>query len=150
MTTYADATAVPESTFTYRVRATSDAGPSRYTNEATVTTPPRDPGGLMSGTVSDTQLLIRWGDLSDAESGYEVERGEGCPGSNFALLATLEADATSFQDDTAEPETTYAYRVRAINENGASDWTPEICATTPPYAPTGLEGDALSPSRIRI
>jgi len=93
---------------------------------------------------------LAWADLSGAETGYEVERGIGCPATSYELLARLPVNATSFQDKTAQPETTYSYRVRAVNDNGASDYSLEVCITTAPWAPSGVAGESLSPSRVHV
>ena len=84
----ADTGVVPETTYMYRVRATKGAGASGWSNVAEVTTPPADPADVIPNTRSDTEVRISWKDLSSAETGYEVERGVGCPAASFARSVT--------------------------------------------------------------
>jgi hypothetical protein len=149
-TSYEDDTAEPETTYAYRMRATSTGGNSEYTREACVTTPPGDPTDVVPKTQSDTAIRISWKDLSSAETGYEIDRGVGCPAASFARLVTVGSDVTEYVDRSALPETTYSYRVRAVNQHGRSEYTAPVCSTTAPIAPSGLVGDAMSPSRIRL
>ncbi len=150
VTSYVDEGLLPQTTYSYRVRAITDADDTEFSPEACITMPPSDPDSVGTSATSDRSVTITWYDPSDNELGFEIERGLGCPGENFQLIATVGPDTESYTDTTAEPETTYAYRVRAFSEEGASDWTPEVCVTTPPFAPTGLSTTILSGSRVQL
>jgi hypothetical protein len=53
----------------------------------------------------------------------------------------LAPNVTHYSDQGLAPGTAYTYRVRTINQGGASAWSNEASATTPlpaPAAPTGL------------
>ena len=91
------------------------------------------PSGLAATALSQRQVELRWNDNGTAEAGFAVERAEG--GSGFALLGTTGPGATSLLDDTAQPEQSYAYRVRAFHANGVSDYTNTASVTTPPDPP---------------
>ena len=133
-TEYADVTARPGTSYRYRVVALNDAGGRAEGEAATVTTPadptqlakPRD---LAAAAVSPTQVELTWRDLADNESGYVVERRAG--NGEFAMLATLGADATGYTDATAAAGTSYAYRVAASNAVARSDFSNEATLTTP-------------------
>ena len=63
-------------------------------------------------------------------------------------FVTIESDtgskATSYTDDTVEPEKRYVYRVMAVNDNGASKWSRFERANTP-AAPTPEPTPAPTP-----
>jgi len=75
-------------------------------------------------------VSLAWQDNSANETGFELERcaGSGC--TNFALIATLGANTTSYTDSGLARRTTYRYRVRARNSAGASDYSNIVTATT--------------------
>ncbi len=149
-TSFVDNTALPETTYSYRLRALSAAGASEFTDEACVTMPPIDPGEPTVTANGGTSVTLRWVDPSGIETGFEVERSGTCPGVDWTLLATLDPDTTSYTDNTPQPESEYAYRVRAISDAGASEWTTEACLTTPPFAPSDAAAESLSATRFRL
>ena len=89
-------------------------------------------------------VRVTWSDNSNNEDNFVVERcddvtltGKGkkkkvscTPGSWFELLSTGE-NVTSFSDNTALANTTYLYRVMAINFDGDSDYSNEASVSTP-------------------
>ncbi len=82
--------------------------------------PPAPPeGGGSDGERSDG-ILITWEDNSDFELGFIIERTERDQ-DNWAEIARVPANTTSYLDRTAEPGVAYSYRVSAYNENGVSD-----------------------------
>ena len=161
VTSFNDTTVSSGTSYSYRVRATSAAGPSPYSNTATATTPsapppstdvPAAPSGLIASAASSTTIALVWADNSSNEHGFQVERcvGGGCAG--FARIAQVGSGVTAFNDTTASAATTYAYRVRAINASGASAYSNVATATTAaapppsplPAAPSGLIAAAAS------
>jgi autotransporter-associated beta strand protein len=58
-----------------------------------------------------------------------LERSAG--GGEFLLLQTLPADTTNVIDDATQPDTAYAYRVRAVNAAGTSAWSSVATLATP-------------------
>jgi hypothetical protein len=139
-----------ETTYSYRLRATRAAGSFEYTLPVCVRTPPAAPAGFAPSVTVGSDVTLTWFDDSDGETGYEVERGIGCPAASFVLLATLPPDSEKYVDGSTEPESTYEYRVRAINESGGSAWTPVACVTTPPYAPVLRSVDVISSARVKL
>lgn len=82
---------------------------------------------------------LTWVDKADNEAGYKVEaKVDGA----WKVVATLDADATSYVAEGLTAGTTYEYRVSAFNDAGASAAV-EATITTPeeetvPAVPTGL------------
>ena len=84
--------------------------------------PTRAPERLSAWTSAPGTVVLHWFDPSDNESGYRVERSSN--GIDFAQVATLGADATSYVDNDASAATRYYYRVRAFNGRGNSPFSP--------------------------
>jgi hypothetical protein len=149
-TSYRDDTASPETTYSYRVRAAGAAGKSTYSSEASVTTPLASPSGVGLDAPVDTSVELVWADDSSSETGFEIQRGLGCPAASFTTIATVGANVTTFTDSTVLPQRTYSYRMRTVNAAGASAWSAEKCVTTPPYAPTNAAAQATSANRVHV
>jgi hypothetical protein len=64
-------------------------------------------------------LRVNWVDASSDETGFEVERASAVTGP-FTLVGTTPADQASFDDTGLGASATYHYRVRAVNQAGAS------------------------------
>ncbi len=112
--------------------------------------PPSAPSNLTATTVSQARIDLAWGDNSDNESGFRVERWNG---SVFAPIAAVGANATSYSNTGLSPATTYRYRVLAFNAGGNSPPSNTAEATTlpnPPGAPSNLVATALSQTEIRL
>ena len=118
-------------------------------------TPPTAPTGLTAAASSSSQINLTWTDTSDEEAGFKIERcaGESC--TEFAHLATVGANITSYSNTGLLGSTSYRYRVRAYNTSGDSDYSNTASATTPappalPAAPTGLTATAISRNQINL
>jgi hypothetical protein len=91
-------------------------------------------------TASATELTLKWQDNSTDELGFAIERalGDGA----FAQIATVGANVTTYVDRGLQPSTSYSYRVRAWNDNGASGYSNTATATTrglPPADPSDAD-----------
>jgi hypothetical protein len=66
---------------------------------------------------------LNWSDNSSDETGFSIERcaGNGC--TNFAQIATVGANTTSYPDSGLTSKTWYRYRVLAFNGNGNSAYS---------------------------
>ncbi len=158
VTSFGDTGLSASTTYTYRVRASNAAGNSGYSNEASATTddpppPPADPSGLTATANGTSQIDLAWTDNASNEDNFKIERHAG--DGNFAEIATVGADVTSFGDTGLAASTTYTYRVRASNAAGNSGYSNEASATTddpppPPADPSGLTATANGSSQIDL
>lgn len=82
------------------------------------TRPARAPQRLSAWTSAPGTVVLHWFDASEEETGYKVERSSN--GIDFAQVAVLGANATSYVDNDAAAATRYYYRVRAFNGRGNS------------------------------
>ncbi|MGB9606047.1 MAG: S8 family serine peptidase, partial [Bryobacteraceae bacterium] len=95
-----------------------------------VETPPAAPSNLKVTATGRNYVNLAWQDNSTNETGFEVERCTGTGCTNFALVASLGANTTSYTDGGLARKTTYRYRVRARNSAGPSSYSNEVTATT--------------------
>lgn len=108
--------------------------------------PPAAPSNLAATTVSTTAIDLDWTDNATDETGFDLQRR--LPPGEFAGIAAPAADAVHYSDAGLQPNTTYGYRLRAVNADGASAWTP--AAGTTRAEPPGLTAAAVSPRRIDL
>jgi hypothetical protein len=121
VTTYNDAGLSASSQYWYRVRAYNGSGPSGYSNSASATTqppsPPSAPTGLLV-TRQTGQFTLAWTDTSNTETGFAVQRS--VDGQTFTQIATVAANAVTYQDTSPGSSKFLYYRVRAFNAAGNS------------------------------
>jgi len=112
-----------------------------------VATAPDAPSNLQAAVASAERINLTWSDNSETENLFEVERRLGAGA--FQLISVVGENITSFEDTGVGPGATYAYRVRARNDIGASGYSNSAAATTPgEVAPTELTALATSTSEI--
>ena len=145
-TTYTDDTAEPDRQYVYRIKAVNPAGLSEisswvraYTPAAPDGQPPAAPQQVLSAAGHNI-VLLHWADpQDDSITGYRILRADvvdGAPG-EFAVLIEDTGNAdTSYTDETVEAETSYVYRVLAINPDGVSEPSSDVeIRTSAPVAP---------------
>ncbi len=143
---------VPATNYRFRVRAFEGANFSAWSNTANATTqpPPVAPTGLSASAIGATTVALAWVDNATTETAYRVERSIN--GTTFTLIAQIGANLTSYSNLYLSANTTYYYRVRAMQGNVSSALSNVATATTfpPPAAPTGLTASGLSYTSIRL
>lgn len=94
---------------------------------------PDAPGNLTAEVVSGTQIELKWTDFSSNESSFELERSTD--GASFSRIATISANTFRYADSNRASNTTYYYRVRAINASGSSAYSSVTSVKTPALTP---------------
>jgi serine protease len=84
-------------------------------------TAPVAPGQLSLQLPSLGRVDLAWADLSDNESGFEIERRRGSD--SWRPLVTVGANTTTYSDTSVLRDETYSYRVRAVNSAGSSAYS---------------------------
>ena len=113
---------------------------------------PLPPTGALAAADGPSRVDLSWGDASDNESSFEIERGE-TPGGPWIEVGSVAADATSYTDGDLSPATSYRYRLRACNAMGCSTPSNEVSVTThdvPPAAPLALTAVPIGPGSIGL
>lgn len=80
---------------------------------------PSAPTSVSAMAVSYNQIDLVWEDNSDNETGFQIFRSISGSGP-FYSVETVDANSTSFSDNTVEAETTYYYKVQAVGRYGES------------------------------
>jgi hypothetical protein len=124
ITAYWDTSLSGGTTYSYRVTAYNSGGDSDYSNIAfaTTLTPPAAPSNLKATAVSRSQINLAWNDNSN-EKTFAIERCRGATCTNFALIANVAANKTSYSNTGLSRNTTYRYRIRAYNDAGYSAYS---------------------------
>lgn len=118
-------------------------------------TSPAAPSTLSAKPLSSSNISLTWSDNAQNESGFQIERCIGSSCSNFAQVATVGSNVTTYTNSGLSAKTTYRYRVRAYNSAGNSAYSNQVSVATltPPAAPStpaSLEGSAVSRSQINL
>lgn len=139
--------------YTYRVYPFRGAceWPNLF-SENSITTVIPAPTGLTAGSVNTTQVPLTWNDTTSSESGFELERCQGvdCSFTSPTVFA-IAADQSAYTDSTAQPATTYSYRIRPV-KTGDPAWPSDLYSTVAPNiataATTAAAPAALAASRV--
>jgi len=158
--TYTDSGLTPPGTaYDYQVLAYKNSScgwdfpASAIATAATVTTPPA-PGGLSATAVNTTQITLSWTNNTSSETGIVIERCEGVSCSfDGSVMTTTGPGITSYVDTAVTNNTTYSYRLKAVNGTlaWASAYTPTATrATLAAAAPVLAVPSAVSDTRIDL
>ncbi|MBX3743076.1 MAG: hypothetical protein KF712_18975 [Akkermansiaceae bacterium] len=111
-----------------------------YENVALTSPPlPVTPGGFTITSTASTGATLNWNAQAMA-TGHQIER-RGDDGSETTFSAS---GPGSHADTTAQPDTSYEYRITAENPGGNSSPTAFIRTTTPPVAAAPLRPGFLT------
>ncbi|HYL67470.1 MAG TPA: fibronectin type III domain-containing protein [Nitrosopumilaceae archaeon] len=120
----------------------SDYCGSKFNNSGTLTgnpvqnlcTAPAAPTGLTAKAISSSQITISWTAPSNnggsAITGYMIERSNNTGTTWSTIVSNTGSTATTYNDTGLAPNTTYTYRVSAINSVGTSSPSNTSSATT--------------------
>ena len=99
-------------------------------NSSTPGQTPAAPTNLVATAISSSQIGLSWTDNANNETGFQIQRSTN--GVNFALIATVGANVTTYTNNGLTAGTTYYYRIRAFNSSGNSALSNVASATTTP------------------
>ena len=115
---------------------TSDQGHFYALSEVfeVVAVAPGKPTGLTIGTVTPTKIPLTWTAPTSTGgadiSNYSVERAPDVSGSAGTWAEVWTGNTTSYTDEDLDSETTYHYRVSAINSVGTGTASDSVSGTT--------------------
>lgn len=119
-------------TYTASLTVTDNGGASSTATGLIVVgpLPPAAPTNLTATALTKRSIGLKWTNKTANQTEVKVERCKGSGCTTFVQVATLPGAATSFTDSALAPQTTYAYRVRAHNAAGDSDYSNTASART--------------------
>ncbi|MCW3465412.1 fibronectin type III domain-containing protein [Chitinophaga nivalis] len=79
--------------------------------------PPAAVSGIDVTALSYDKIRVNWNDNSNNEKGFEIYRANN-PAGPYSTIYTTAANVTSFTDSALVPQTTYYYKVLAVNQYG--------------------------------
>lgn len=120
-----------------------------------VVLPPELPTLLTATATRQTTVQLSWLDQSDNETAFQIERKPGTAASvaSYERIGQSAADQPAFIDAGLTAETTYTYRVRAVNAGGPSVYSGPVTVTTlplPPAPPTDLTVQTVSQTQLDL
>jgi hypothetical protein len=130
VTSFSDTGLAASTQYSYRIKAHGTTGDSGYSNTVSATTLPpaitpipAAPSNLNATATSRSRIVLSWADNSSNEQSFVIERCKGVGCSTFAVVATVAANAVSFNNSSLTRSTSYSYRIRAINATGSSGYS---------------------------
>ncbi|MBN1448709.1 MAG: fibronectin type III domain-containing protein [Bacteroidetes bacterium] len=142
----------PNTTYEFRLRAYAGSISTAYSNTAQATTLLflQAPTNLDGVLMSETYVALTWEDNADGETSYEIEHQED--DGDWMLLRTEAENTTMYDAQGLTPNTTNAFRVRAVGPNAASAYSNVYSVRTrmKPAAPRNLTASAVNHISIRV
>lgn len=102
---------------------------------------PVNPDSLRLYELPGPSVLLEWMDASSDETAFEIFRSNS-DSVSYKLIARAGAGTTSYIDSTVTPNNLYHYRLRSVNQGGASAFIHDSIR----LAPTAIE--LLSPENV--
>jgi fibronectin type 3 domain-containing protein len=145
-TTYSDTALNGGTTYYYVITVGTAAGTSPFSPEASATTFPPAPTGLMANAVGYSQIDLTWTAAPSATL-YELWRStvEGGP---YTYVGA--ATQTVFDDTTVAGSTTYYYVATALSGGNSSGYSNEASATSLLAPPSGLKATDAGATQINL
>src|SRR5439155_920130 len=137
VTSYTNTGLTGGTTYFYKVRAVNSVGISSTSNEASATaiTVPSAPQNLQA-SVGGKSITLSWQATANnggsAITGYKIERSTNSGSTWSALVSNTGSTGTRYSDTGLSPDTTFTYRVSAINGIGTSPPSNTASATLNP------------------
>lgn len=136
-TSFDDAAIATATVYSYRIRVETNAGFSAYSNEVPVSATqglPAPPTNLQAAATSSSQVTLTWTNNASTATAIRVEyRLAGS--TTFADIGPAPT-LTSSAITGLQPNTNYAFRVRAQNAVGYSQYSNEASVATLPVPTT--------------
>lgn len=96
-----------------------------FNNQAPINIPA--PTNFAGTPISDARVTLTWSDVSTNENGFEIWRRRQTGPTTFttwSMAPITLANQTSMTDKGLMPSSTYQYKIRAVGNEGRSNYTP--------------------------
>ena len=131
LSSYTDTTVQAGRIYNYRVAAYNAGGNSLYNDNGPkqAVAMLKAPTNLTSVLTSRNSVALAWKDNSDTETGFVVERLNG---GTWSRIATTAANVSRYTVTGLAPNTTYTFRVKAVNSLTSSVYSSQYSVKTKP------------------
>ncbi len=138
-------------TYRFRVKATSQGGPSSYLTSSDITTL-MIPNTTLTTSAASNSITLGWTDNDPSATGVEVQEcvGSGCTNFVDTLNSPLASTAVSDTESGLQEGTTYRFQVREIKGSSFSSWLTSSNITTLAAAPTNFMQTAVTGTTISL
>jgi|GEM_PF-1136613 fibronectin type 3 domain-containing protein/putative cell wall-binding protein len=119
-------------TYYYKVLASNSVGDGPYSSTADTITFPSVPSDLTATADNFSQIIVDWTPVTGASS-YTVYRASSSEGTYNPIAENVAAPP--YTDTGLDPETTYYYKIVALNISGQSGLSAKASATTQAASP---------------
>jgi titin len=103
---------------------------------------------LTATAVNAFQVDLSWTDNTINELTFQIERATNAAFTGTIARFSVGPNITTYSDTTAQPATTYYYRVRAHTNLQDSNWSATASVTTPQVPPNAPSGLTATPSPL--
>jgi|GEM_PF-674324 len=139
--------------FWVQVENMYDTKTSAVFSNATVPGAPSAPSNVIADSVTATNCIVHWVDMSSGgsqEDNFIVYQNTNAVFSGAAAIASLAADTTNYTVTGLSAHTTYYFWILASNATGSTVSTSNSITTPfgPPAAPTGLRADGIAQTNL--
>jgi titin len=148
VTSYSNTNLVGGTQYYYRVRALNAGGTSLPSASSNAYTIPLAPVLSSVTAASDTQLTIRWTNVT-GELSYVLQRSaDGSTG--WATIASPAANAVLYNNTGLTADTSYFYRIVAGNASGDSTASAAVAGRTLLPAVAGVTATGVSTTQVNL
>jgi fibronectin type 3 domain-containing protein len=148
VTAYSDTTVADGQSYVYRIKAIDLTSSSNWLTSNAVTTTLNAPTALQAIENADGTVHLSWQDSSAGTSGFRVEISPD--GIGFASTGLTGASVMAFDDQGAQVEQTWYYRIVPFNAAGDGPATAPLLVHTAPAAPVGLQVLGEGPTMFEL
>ncbi len=106
------------------------------------------PDNFQIMVVDEDVLELTWEDKCDIEDSFQIYRKVGKK--DYALIKTVPANSTAWQDNSVELGNTYSYKIYAVNDDYRSLNATEFSFDYNLRPPTNFKLEALSDTRFKL
>jgi len=102
-----------------------------FTTQAAVLSAPSNLSAARSGSLSNQRIDLSWKDNSSSEANFVIERSTTSSfSSSTTVTSTVPANTTSYRDTALTRNTTYYYRVFAVDSSGTRSAPSNVVSAT--------------------
>ncbi len=122
---YEDTTIQPSNEYYYRIKMINSTGEFGYSEIKFIETLPtlsEHPSNLIANAISPSEITLSWTDNNSNETAFVLERSI-YNSDNFEIVDTLPPNTSGYIDGGINSGTNYFYRIKAVNDEGASAYS---------------------------